>query len=528
MTNSFYEFAELKSALIIGSNTTETHPVAASLLKQAAQKGARLIVADPRRIKMAEFAALHLQHRVGTDVALLNGIMHVVIREGWADDEFIKGCTVDFEKVKEMVAGYPPERVAEITGVPAEDIERAADIMAHARPSMLIYTMGITQHATGVDNVLSCANLQMTLGNVGFECGGVNPLRGQNNVQGACDMGGLPNVFTGYQKVDDDAARARFEQFWGVKLPGKVGLKMTQMIEGMADGSIKAFYVFGENPVGSDPNVEHTVHCLKSADFLVCQDIFLTETAKLADVVLPAAAWAENDGTFSNSERRVSRVRKAIDPPGNARPDWWIFWELARRLGADWPADDPRRIWEDEIARITPTMKGITYDRIEGDGLQWPVPDRDHPGTTCLHKNGEFACGLGVFTPVEWKPPVELPDERYPLTLTTGRRLTAYHTHTQTGRSEGVSDLLTEDYLEINPADAAGRDIATGDLVRAETRRGQVELKAWVTEVVPQGTVFLTFHFHESNANWLTNPVFDPVAGTPEYKACAVEVKKAA
>ncbi|MBU1740540.1 MAG: molybdopterin-dependent oxidoreductase, partial [Proteobacteria bacterium] len=314
----------------------------------------------------------------------------------------------------------------------------------------------------------------------------------------------------------------------GVKLSGLPGRQLQNMFEGMADGSIKAFYVCGENPANSDPDSRHVEHCLDRVEFMIAQDLFLTETARFADVVFPAAAWAEGDGTFSNSERRVSRVRKAVDPPGQAKPDWWIVRELARRMGHDWAADTPRRIWDEEIAPLTPQMAGITYRRLEGDGLQWPVPTPDHPGTTCLHRNGEFTCGLGVFKPVEFRPPAELPDEEFPLVLTTGRRLPIYHTHTQTSRSQGIPDLLPEDYLEINPADAGPRGIEFGDVVEAATRRGQIKVKAWVTDRVPPGTVFVTFHFRDTNANWLTNPAYDPVCGTPEFKACAVEIKKAA
>jgi formate dehydrogenase major subunit len=391
---------------------------------------------------------------------------------------------------------------------------------------MLIYTLGITEHTCGVNNVLSCANLQMLLGNVGFECGGVNPLRGQNNVQGACDMGALPNVYPGYQKVVDPQARAKFEAFWGDKLPDRNGLMIPQMLEGLIRGTVKAFYIFGENLANTEPDIRHVEHCLESAEFIVCHDIFPTETTRFADVIFPAAAWSEDEGTFTNSERRVNRVRKAVEPPGKAMPNWWIFRELARRMGQNWEAKNGREIWEKEIARLAPQMAGIIYKRIEGDGLQWPVPDLKHPGTSFLHKDGCFTCGLGNFTPVDWTPPAEVPDKDYPFILSTGRRLYHYHTRTQTGRSGGLNDLLAEETADISPANAADLGITQGQRVRVISRRGQVEVRARVTPEVPLGMVWMAFHFREGCANWLTNPVYDPVSQTAEYKACAVRLER--
>jgi len=513
--------------LIIGSNTTEAHPVAATFIKQAVRNGAELTLVDPRRTPLVEFATTHLQLRVGSDIALLNALMQVLITEDLYDRDYVQKCTVGFDELKRKVLEYPPEMAADITGVPAELIRSTARRLAAVKPAMLIYTLGITEHTCGVNNVLSCANLQMLLGNVGFECGGVNPLRGQNNVQGACDMGALPNVFPGYQKVNDPALRDKFSKAWGGGyLPGEPGLMLPQMLEGLIDKRVRFFYVFGENLANTEPNISHVEKCLKSAEFLVVQDIFPNETTKFADVILPAAAWSENDGTFTNSERRVSRVRTASVPPGEAKPNWWIFKQIAQRLGHHWEADSAQAIWDDEISMLAPQMAGIKYDRLEGDGLQWPVPDLQHPGTPLLHQVGCFTCGLGRFTPVDWTPPAETPDAEYPLVLSTGRRLYHYHTRTQTGRCEGLNDLLGEETADISVADARRLEIDDGDYIKLRSRRGQVKVRARVTEQVPSGMVWMAFHFREGNANWLTNPAFDPVSQTAEYKACAVRIEK--
>ena len=526
MTNSFADFDRAKLFFVIGSNMTEAHPVASTFLKNAVAKGAKMIVVDPRKTALVDMADLHLQLRVGSDVALLNGLMNIILTENLQATEYIESCTVGFEELKAKVMEYPPERASRICGISPDLLRRAARLVASTRPAMLMYTLGITEHTCGVNNVLSCANLQMLLGNVGFECGGVNPLRGQNNVQGACDMGALPNVYPGYQKVEDPASRAKFEEFWGGDLPKKNGLMIPQMMDGLPDGTVKGFWIFGENMANTEPDIRHVEHCLASAEFLVCNDIFPTETTRFADVVFPAAAWSENEGTFTNSERRVNLVRKAVDPPGNARPNWWVFKEIARRFGHDWASESAREIWDNEISVITPSMAGIKYDRIQNDGLQWPVPDIDHPGTPFLHKDGCFTCGLGRFTPVEWTPPAEEPDEDYPLVLSTGRRLYHYHTRTQTGRCDGLNDLLPEETADMSPDDAAKLGVAHGERVRVISRRGQVDVLANVSPRIQPGMVWMAFHFREGNANWLTNPVFDPVSQTAEYKACAVRVEK--
>jgi formate dehydrogenase major subunit len=526
MTNSFADFAKAKMLLVIGSNMTEAHPVAATFVKQAKLNGAQLIVVDPRRTELAAMADWHVPLKVGSDVALLNSLMQVLVSENLYDQKYVQSCTVGFETLKAKVLEYPPEKAAEIVGIPPETIRDVARRLAAVRPAMLIYTLGITEHTCGVNNVMSCANLQMVLGNVGFECGGVNPLRGQNNVQGACDMGALPNVYPGYQKVADPAMRKKFEEAWGVSLPDNPGLMMPEMFDGLLNGSVKALYVFGENLANTEPDIRHVEHCLASTEFLVCQDIFPNETTRFAHVVFPSAAWSEDDGTFANSERRVSRVRKVSEPPGQARPNWWIFRELARRMGQDWSSRSGQEIWDHEVSRLAPQLAGIRYARLEGDGLQWPVADLTHPGTPTLHKEGCFTCGLGQFQAIDWTPPAEVPDREYPLVLSTGRRLYHYHTRTQTGRAAGLNECMSEEMADISTADANRIGIHNGEMVRVASRRGAVEIKARVTDEVPPGMVWMTFHFRETNANWLTNPVYDPVSLTAEYKACAVRVEK--
>jgi formate dehydrogenase major subunit len=527
MTNSFNEFAKAKMLIVIGSNMTEAHPVASTYVKNAVANGAQLIVVDPRKHKLCDFAALHLPLKVGSDIALLNAIMHVLIKEDLHDQRFVESCTIGFDALKEKVMEYPPERVVDICGIDADTIRSTARRLASVKPAMVCYTLGITEHTCGVHNVFTVANLQMLLGNMGMECGGVNPLRGQNNVQGACDMGALPNVFPGYQAVTNPDAREKFEKAWGVKgLSGQVGVTMPQMMEGLVTKKIRAFYVFGENLANSEPDIRKVEHELASAEFLVCQDIFPTETTRFAHVIFPAAAWSENDGTFASSERRVNRVRTASRPPGLARPNWWIFKQIAKQMGHDWPSDSAQDLWDNEISVLAPGLMGIKYARIENDGLQWPCPHEEHPGTCFLHKDGQFTCGLGIFKPVDWTPPAEVPDMEYPFVLSTGRRLYHYHTRTQTGRCQGLNDLLGEETADISLQDARNMGIQSNERIKVKSRRGEVMVKARVTPEVPPGMVWMAFHFRENCANWLTNPVFDPISWTAEYKACAVQIEK--
>jgi len=528
MTNSIEDFALADCIFVIGSNTTECHPVIGAAIKRAAvHRGIPLIVADPRTIELAQFAAVHLRHRGGTDVALINAMMHVILREHLEDAAFIAERTEGFDALREAVASCTPELGEKITGVPAGDIARAAALYAAADAAGIVYSMGITQHTTGTDNVLSLANLAMLTGNVGKGGAGVNPLRGQNNVQGACDLGALPDVYPGYQKVSDPDVRAKFEKAWGRNLPGEAGLTVVEMINAAADGSLKALYVMGENPMLSDPDLGHVERAMKNLDFLVVQDIFLSETAQLADVVLPAAAFAEKDGTFTNTERRVQRVRKAIDAPGDARDDWQILCDLARRVGgagAPWPRYDDAAAIQDEIASLTPIYGGITHDRLEAGALQWPCTDAEDPGTPYLHK-GRFTRGRGKFHAVRFLPAKELPDEEFPFLLSTGRVLEHFHTGTMSRRSNVLDVLVPAGVVEIHPADAARLGVADGQTVEVASRRGQIEIAARVTERVGPGTLFLAFHYREAPANRLTIAALDPVAKIPELKVCAARVR---
>jgi formate dehydrogenase alpha subunit len=525
MTNSIGDIAQdSKSYFVIGSNTTEQHPVIAIKLRQAVRwRGAKLIVADPRRIDLVDFAVLHLRHRPGTDIALLNGLMHVLIEEGIYDKEFVETRTEGFEDLRETVAKYAPEKAAEITGVPAEDIVDAAHILAENRPGALLYAMGITQHIVGTNNVMSCANLQMLLGNMGVAGGGVNPLRGQNNVQGACDMGGLPNVYSGYQKVTDPAVQEKFQEAWGSTSDLNVGLTVTEMMNAAAEGEVRALYILGEDPMMSDPDINHVRECLEKTEFLVVQDIFNTETTPFADVILPGVTFAEKDGSFTNTERRVQRVRQAIPPLGDARPDWEIICDVATRMGYPMQYESPAEVM-DELAAVTPIYGGMSFERIDKVGLQWPCPSADHPGTIYLHK-GKFSRGLGHFVAIDHLPPDELPDDEYPFVLTTGRVLYHWHGGEMTRRAAGLDAISPEARVEISPEDAQRLAISDGDQIEVTSRRGEVVARAWVTDRAQEGIVFIPFHFSEAAANLLTNPALDPIAKIPEYKVCAVKIE---
>jgi len=524
MTNSISEIGDAACILAIGTNTTETHPVIGLEVKRAVDNGAKLIVANPREIDLCHFASLWLQHNPGTDVALLMGMMRVIVDEGLLNSAFIDKRCENFDAFKQALNSFDLDFVELVTGVPHDKIAEAARIFATNHPATILYAMGITQHSHGTDNVMATANLAMLTGNIGKPSTGVNPLRGQNNVQGACDMGALPNVYPGYQAVTAPAIREKFETAWGCSLPSSPGLTLVEMIEAAYQKEIKALYLVGENPALSDPDAQHVREALARLDFLVVQDIFLSETAKFAHVVLPAASFAEKDGTFTNTERRVQRVTKAIEPIGDSRPDWWIICQVAKRLGAKgFDYSHPFDIME-EIRYVTPSYGGISYQRLENGGLQWPCPTDDHPGTPILHTN-IFTRGKGRFIPLKYIPSGELPDEEYPLILTTGRSLYHFHTGTMTRKVTGLNIIEPEGVVEISPKDALQLGISQDDKVRVVSRRGEVIAKAKVTEALPPGVVFMTFHFAESPANILTNPKLDPVSKIPEFKVCAVAIK---
>jgi formate dehydrogenase alpha subunit len=529
MTNSVDEIVDTDAMLVIGSNTTENHPIIALKMKEAVAKGAQLIVADPRKIPLVKFASLWLRQRPGTDSVLLNSIAHVIHKEGLDDKSFIEERTENYETFALSLESFTPEYGEEVTGVPAADIIKAARIYGAAGSAGIYYAMGITQHVMGTNNVNAIGNLAMMTGNLGKHGAGVNPLRGQNNVQGACDMGSLPNVYPGYQKVDVPAVKEKFEKAWGRALSDKIGTPASVMTDQMIDGTLKGLYIFGENPALSDPNTTHSVKAFKSLEFLVVQDIFMTETAKLADVVLPGGSFAEKDGTFTCSERRVQRIRKAINPPGQARSDLDIIDQLYKRVMGEGnlaELPDASAIF-DEVAGLWPALAGMNYKRIDGDGLQWPCPDKDHPGTKFLYKEGfSTENGKALFWEVPYVKSDELPDEEYPYVLTTGRELFHYHTGTMTRRSAGLNAIAPEAFVEINPVDAEKLGVADGAKIKVSSRRGEIKLKARVSTIVPPKVVFIPFHYTEAAANLLTNNAMDPVCKIMEAKVCAVKLEK--
>jgi formate dehydrogenase major subunit/formate dehydrogenase alpha subunit len=542
MTNSMDDVAEHAAAmLIIGSNTTEQHPFFGARIRQAVrQRGLQLVVADPRKIDITDFAVLHLQQRPGTDIALLNGLAHIILKNGWEEKGFIEERTEGFETFRETVETYTPERVSEITGIPEDKLNQAAEILATNKPMAVLWAMGITQHIVGVQNVMACANLQMLLGNMGVPGGGANPLRGQNNVQGACDLGCLVNVYPGYQNVTLEESGTKFEGAWGVPLSREIGLTVTEMIPAAGEGKVKALYILGENPVMSDPDSNHIHECLEKCEFVVLQEIFPTETSVYADVLLPGVSFAEKDGTVTNTERRLQFVRQAVQPQGEARPDWQIIADVAKLVAeggdrvpdwnapyAGWEYDSPGEIM-DEIAALSPIYAGISYERLEqGERLQWPVGGMDQPGTPILHV-GKFSRGLGKFHALEHIPPAELPDDEYPMVLTTGRVLYHWHGGEMTRRAKGLLEVYPEALVEVNPEDAAAMGLNGNRRVKLTSRRGEVVATAQVTDRVPPGVVFANFHFPgEQNANLLTIAALDPKAKIPEYKVCAVRVEPA-
>jgi len=538
MSNSMDDIVDKAQAmLIIGSNTTEQHPVFGIKIRQAVRKrGVKLVVADPRRIDITEFATLHLRHRSGTDVALLNGLMNIILMKKWEDAEFIASRTEGFDDFKTTLEDYSPDKTVEITGIPVEQLYAAAEILATNKPMAVIYAMGITQHIVGVQNVMSLANLQMLLGNMGVPGGGVNPLRGQNNVQGACDLGGLPNVYPGYQRVTDEESRQKFESAWGVPLSNENGITVTEIIPAAGEGKVKALYIMGEDPIMSDPDSNHIRHCLEACDFIVLQEIFPSETAPYADVLLPGASFAEKTGTFTNTERRIQMVHKAVEPIGEARADWRIITDLSKRIlengerkvrdveFSGWDYESSSQIM-DEVAALTPIYAGVSHKRLErGERLQWPVRDYDHPGTPILHVD-QFARGKGKFMPIDHISPAEMPDEEYPMLLNTGRVLYHWHGGQMTRRARGLKEQYGQSLIEINPDDAESIGLDGKNRVRITSRRGSIEAQAWITDRVPPGMIFANFHFPESPVNELTIGALDPVAKIPEYKICAVKVE---
>ena len=527
MTNAIDEIRDSEMMFVIGSNTTEAHPIIAMEMKRARQRGAKLVVADPRAIWLAEMADVHLQLKPGTDVWLLSALANVIVSEGLYDQEFVDKHTKSFDAVCAKVKDYTPEEAEKVTGVPAEDIRTVARMYATTKHAGIYYTLGITEHTHGTDNVYCLANLVLMTGHLGVRAAGMNPLRGQNNVQGANDAGATPVYYPGYQKVTDAAVREKFESAWGVPLSPDDGLNLNVMMKEMAKGNMKALYVMGEDIVISEPNVSQVEAGLNQCDFVVCQEIFHNETTRFADVVLPGACFAEKDGVFTNSDRRIQRVRKAVDPPGQARADWEILCDVARACGYAMPNYSSASEVFDEYASLTPKIAGISYERLEKNvaGLQWPCPTPDHPGTPTLHLDGPLI-GKAEFQAVDYRPSAELPDNEYPLILSTGRTLYHYNSGTQTRRDAGPVAKQRGNFIEISKRDAKIYGLEHGDRVKVSSRRGEVEAEAWVSPRVRCGCIWMPMHFAESRANLLTNDAGDSVTGTGEYKVCAVAIEK--
>jgi len=525
MTNTIPEFDSADCILVTGSNTLEGHPMIGARMLRAKDRGAKIITVDPRETPLSRMAHISLSQRPGTDIAWINGMVKVIIDEGLVNEEFVRTRTTAYDELREAVREYTPDRVESMTGIPKEKLAEAARVYAGSRRSMIAYAMGITQHSNGTDVVKALANLAMVTGQIGRESTGVNPLRGQCNVQGACDAGGLPDLFPGYQRVGDDAARAKFEKVWGTSLSSEPGLTLTCAIKEAAAGRLKAMVIFGENIMLSDPDISHVEEAVKKLEFLAVSDIFLTETARMAHVVLPAACYAEKDGTFTNTDRAVRLLRKAVDPPGQARPDWVIACELGRRLGAKgFDFSSPAEVM-DEMASTAPIYGGMSHERVDRELIRWPCPSRDHPGTKILHVQ-RFTKGLGSFAPVKHSPPQEVVSDDYPFILTTGRNIFQYHTGTMTRRSPRLEREAPEPYVEINRVDARRLGIADGDRVAVTSRRGKITLKARVTRRIVPGTIFIPFHYSEAPANRLTNAALDPASRIPELKVCAARVEK--
>jgi formate dehydrogenase alpha subunit len=531
MSNSIAEMKDLDVFMVTGSNTSETHPVISTFLREAVvHNGAKLIVADPRKIEMTNFATYWLRQKPGTDVVLFQAMAHTIITEELYDPQFIEARVEGFEAYAREIKECTPEWAEPITGLPADLIREAARTYASAESAAIYWGMGISQSVHGTDNALALANLALLCGNLGKPGGGLNPLRGQNNVQGCSDSGGLPNVFPGYQSVIDPEIRAKFEVKWNASLNPEAGLTTMEMVDAAEKGLIKAYYVMGENPMMSEPDLRHARHVMENLDFILVQDIFMNETAEYADIILPAASFAEKDGTFTNSDRRVQLVRTAVTPPGEAQPDWEIICELAKLVeallespqSAGFNYHSPSQIW-DEMAELTAPFQGITHDRIEAEsGVHWPCPAPDHPGTPYLFTE-TFPRGKGQLTPLAYRQSAEEPDDEYPFVLSTGRVLYHWHGGTMTRRSK-LDDIYPEPTVEIHPKDAQELGIETGKWIKVRSRRAEIKVKSIVTERSPQGMVFIPFHFAEAAANELTLDARDPTAKIPDYKMCAVAI----
>lgn len=527
MTNPIYDIThDVDCIMLVGSNPEEAHPVVGMQIRQAVKQGTKLIVVDPRKIGLTKDADIHLQLRPGTNVAFANGMMNVMINEDLIDHDYIEKYTEGFEEIKALVADYTPKKVGEICHIDPDMLIEAARMYARAKKAPIIYCLGVTEHSTGTEGVMSMSNMAALCGKIGRSGCGVNPLRGQNNVQGACDMGAMSTDYPGYQKVDNDRVREKFEKAWGVKLNPKPGLRATEVFPAAIEGKIKGLYICGEDPVVSDPDTNHIIKALESMDFIVVQDLFLTKTAKYADVVLPAKSFAEKEGTFTNTERRVQRIRTAVTLEGEMRADTDIIIDLMNAMGYKQPYLTPSQIM-DEIASLTPSYGGISYDRLDkGESLQWPCKDKDHPGTPIMHVGGPVR-GKVLLYPAVFKDAKELPDEEYPFRLMTGRILYHYNAFSMTSRSKGLMEISGEGFVEMNVSDGEVLGINDGDMVSVTSRRGSVKAKARLGRKVCCGEVWMPFHFPDAPVNYITNAALDEFARIPEYKVCAVKVEKA-
>ncbi|EFE92715.1 molybdopterin oxidoreductase [Oribacterium sp. oral taxon 078 str. F0262] len=529
MTNTIADITQDSEVImLVGSNPEHAHPVIGMQIRQAVQRGAKLIVVDPRDIDLSRQADIHLKLRPGTNIAFANGMMHIFIEEDLIDHEFIEKRTEHFEEIKKVVAEYTPERVAEICRIDPDKLREAARLYAKAKTAPVIYCLGVTEHHTGTHGVISLSNMVMMVGKFGKRGCGLNPLRGQNNVQGACDMGADPKQFPGYQNLDIPEVMDKFEKAWGTKLNHEIGTKATECFGKMTTGEIRGLFIFGEDPMRTDPNTRHVLRALSSLDFLVVDELFMTETAKLADVILPGRSYAEKEGTFTNTERRVQRVRKAVEIEGETREDTWIFTEIMNRMGYPQPHLTAAEIM-DEIASVTPNFAGISHERLDstevaGRGLQWPCRSKDQPGTEIMHV-GKFARGLGCFIPTRHIPSMELPDEDYPIIMMTGRILYHYNACAMTDKVEGLNEMAPDSFIELNTEDAEKLEVRDGDMVNVSSRRGKIQARAVVSEKTNPGECWMPFHYI-GGANWLTSDALDSISKTPEYKVCTVKVEK--